>query len=394
MENRKGFISFGKCNKNYCFLILGALLIKVLIIVIPYYLKKNKEVDENDVNILSYLFFKNLGESLMIIPVLILRKNVSLKKQEPIAEESTKISIEYIFNRESIDFSLKEKIIFCASAMLKLIVDLFDIIIKFHIEKNTNPLSYANQTFYFLFIFLFFLSKKLYNLRFYRHQYISITFITLSSLIIFISKYYQENIWYFFLLLFVHLIESFLKALLTVYIKGLMGYKYFSQYKVCYLYGLINIIITTIVYAIFSTFRCDEKRSMCILEIFSIPGLLSFIISLLQAISLVLTYTIINKFTVCHSFIIFQLEHLTEDKNNDLIIWDVVAVVLLLSDIFFILVFLEFIEINICNISYNTKLNIEKRASQEIEFSIEYCDDNTEKELIEEENSSQANEML
>ena len=83
MENKKGFISCGKCNKKYCFLILGGSLIfiiQVFIMAIIYHFRENKEDDKNDINILSYLFFKNLGESLIIIPGLILRKKCFLKK--------------------------------------------------------------------------------------------------------------------------------------------------------------------------------------------------------------------------------------------------------------------------------------------------------------------------
>ena len=46
----------------------------------------------------------------------------------------------------------------------------------------------------------------------------------------------------------------------------------------------------------------------------------------------------------------------------------IINVVLLIIGIFFILIFLEMIEINFCGMSYNTKENVKNRSEIEIEF--------------------------
>ena len=395
MENKKRFISCGKCNKKFCFINLAAFIITIILIVplrIVYYFKGFTIDNKNNLNILSYLFCQSLGEFLMIIPELILKKTVSSKKEETIKRESANLSIEYIFNQNSINFSFKEKIIFCITAVLKPSVDFIGNYINFYFEKDKIIVNKINQTFYLVLIFIFLLAKKMYNLHFYKHQYLSITIITLSSFTQFIINYYQEDVGRFFLHLLLHLIKSFLKALLTVYISGLMKYKYFTPYKVCYLYGLINLIIVTIIYAIFSFFQCEEE-GICILDIFTFQVLIIFIFLLLQAISLVLSYIIIDKYSICHAFIIYQFNQFS-GTEYDFTILQVISVALRLLDIFFILVFLEFIEINICKISYNTKLNIENRASKEIEFSSIATEEDTEEDEIEEESESQTNEKL
>jgi len=52
-------------------------------------------------------------------------------------------------------------------------------------------------------------------------------------------------------------------------------------------------------------------------------------------------------------------------------------------NVFFILLFLEIVEINICKISYNNKKNIQKRAFIDIELSRSDYEDNNDEEIEE-----------
>ena len=63
-------ISFGKCDKKMWLLLLGIeiIYIPVLIIILVFgYKSENKTEKNNIINFMSYLFFLNLGESLMLI---------------------------------------------------------------------------------------------------------------------------------------------------------------------------------------------------------------------------------------------------------------------------------------------------------------------------------------
>ena len=75
----------------------------------------------------------------------------------------------------------------------------------------------------------------MYNIQYYKHEYFSIIILTISGFINFTIKYLEISAGDFFLYLFIHLFYYFLKSMITVYIKGLMEYKYISQYKACYL---------------------------------------------------------------------------------------------------------------------------------------------------------------
>ena len=269
MEIKKRCISCGKINKRYFFLVLGVIITLIIYLVVIFEFQKNAKKINLDIdnltflNILSYTFFLNIGESLMIIPHFILKKRSSLKNIEINTRHSTNLSIKYIFNRKSIDFSLKEKKNFYAVGLLKLFLDIMFIAYQLYIEIDFKLIKFFTYYFQFELLFIFLSSKIMYNIQFYRHQYLSIFILTISGFINFLIKNYDNKIGKFFFSLFSHMLYSFLKAFITVYIKGLMEYKYISPYKACYIYGIINLIIITIAYIITSFFPCNYNEETC-----------------------------------------------------------------------------------------------------------------------------------
>ena len=391
MEERKKCISFGKCYKKYCLLILGIILLLSVLIAFmfgfSYYARNNGIDDKILLNFISYTLFVNLGEALMLIPYFILKKRMSLKNEHTNVKHFN-ILDNRIHKIDSYTFSLKEKLFFYSSVVLKLFLNGFYMIYQFRIEDfdpgNIDFIKMMTYSFQFELLFLFLISKKMYNIHFYRHQHFSVITLTLLGFIKFIIKYYDVGWGRFFLHLIIHIIYSFFKSLLTVYIKRLMEYKYMSPYEICYKFGLINAIIMTIVNIIASFFPCvnsscvviyNKKRYFAnILGLFSIPGLFMFIIFILKAIALVLEYKIILYYTVCHSFLIIQLTEFLETssikhmKNSN--IYLAVTLTIFVLSIFIIITFLEIIEINICRLSHNTKLNIDNRAYNDIEIAL------------------------
>ena len=83
----------------------------------------------------------------MIIPHFILKKRSSLKNIEINTRHSTNLSIKYIFNRKSIDFSLKEKINFYSVGLLKLFLGIIFITYQLYIENDFKLI----KIFYLLF---------------------------------------------------------------------------------------------------------------------------------------------------------------------------------------------------------------------------------------------------
>ena len=261
MENKKRCtlcISCGTCNKKYCCLIFGVwlTLLALDIINIPFmfFYKENFEENKfNIINIMSYSFFSSFCESLMIIPDLILKRKIKSEKEVSSNKELKRnITIEYIFNPNTVIFSLKENIYFFSAALLKLILDIIFILYQYYYTKFNHPTMVLMYYFHFELICLFLLSKLMFNNKYYRHQYFSIIVLAIVGLGKFIIYFYNKGLGHFFLHLLIHLTYSTFKSLLTVYMKGLMEYKYVTPYKACYLMGIFNFFITTIIYIIVS----------------------------------------------------------------------------------------------------------------------------------------------
>ena len=339
----------------------------------------NEENEFNIINIMSYTFFSSLCESLMIIPDLILKRKIKSEKEDSSNKEQNRnITIKYIFNPNTVIFSSKEKIYFFSAALLKLILDIIFILYQYYYTKFNHPTMVLMYYFHFELICLFLLSKLMFNTKYYRHQYFSIIVLAIAGFVKFIIYFYEVGLGYFFLHLLIHLAYSNCKSLLTVYMKGLMEYKYVTPYKACYLMGIFNFFITTIIYIIVSFYPCDN--SLCrveynnkkyfgnILTIFNYFSLIPLGDIFMKTIRLVLTYKVIDDFSVCHSFLICQpftvMEFgLISDDFN--VIFSAFSYILILINIFLILVFLEIIQINICKLNHDLKKNIETRAMKE-----------------------------
>mgnify|MGYP006916107967 CR=1 FL=1 len=184
-EEKKKCISCGKCHKKYCYLILAALIVNIFITVLTYlyFYIQDFNFSANSISFIGYLFFVNLGELLMIIPNLILKKN-TFQKQDDISEtKSSDNTIEfYIFNNNSIVFSRKEKISFISFTGIKLILDLIYFFYFMIFRDANNYLELSYYSFKFEFIFLFILSIIIYKVKLYKHQYFSIIILTIIQL--------------------------------------------------------------------------------------------------------------------------------------------------------------------------------------------------------------------
>ena len=242
--------------------------------------------------------------------------------------------IEYIFNDLSDRITLKDKIYIFFFFFLRLIIDIINyILLKFY-QDLVDKIIYNQHFYLFELLFLFLISIFIYKNKYYIHQYYSIIITLILGLIrfLFIRSYYSKIIkegTKFVLIFIFQILVSFFESLLIVYTKGLMEYKYFSPYKACYVFSIINSIIILICYIIISFIPC--KNSYCtikykdkyyidnILYIFKNMKIGPFIHlvfgSIITAIFKLLNNVTINKFTVCHLFLLFE----AEDISNSII---------------------------------------------------------------------------
>ena len=167
------------------------------------------------------------------------------------------------------------------------------------------------------------------------------------------------------------------------YINLLMRYKYYSIYKASYFLG-VNIPIIVIIYIIFSYFPLDNENYFCF-EKYNGSCYIDNIYSLFQYLSqnlIILLLSVVNALSYCiftismnlilYNYTIFHLllpwqihesfntiiDSLKDSKNYFLMFFHV-------FEIFFILVFIEFIELKFCGFDYNIKKNIQTRASKD-----------------------------
>ena len=94
-----------------------------------------------------------------------------------------------------------------------------------------------------------------------------------------------------------------------------------------------------------------------------IESLIVIIVGCLYNISLILTC---NYFTPAHILIVSIIKeyHLYLQKGGN-VIFNIFGFFILFIILFWFLVFVEIIELNPCNISHNTKKNIERRSQME-----------------------------
>ena len=368
------------CNiLNHWMILLLTLVVLITINNIP---EKEGNINESEIEgIFLYPFLTYVGQSLCIIPELLIKKNLNEKDKNSNSISSYRkkaLVNELIFNDLSDRLFVKDKINILIISLLLLIVDY----LKYYVSIRKKNFD-GDYNFIILFS-LFVISLYLYDVRFYSHQYVSLVFMTIIQIIKIIIKYsfyysyFSDMIKDLLLAIFLGLFE----AIIFTYIKYLMQIKFFSPYKATYVFGFINGIITLILFIIFSYISVGDygfvkykgqyyfDNLFLIFDTFNVSQYI--ILSLLPfflAISKLLFNITINYFTVCHSFLLledmnFSLE-LKEEIEKAGSIPLIIFYSCFLFEIFFGLIFLEIIELNCFGLNKNTNKNIRKRANEE-----------------------------
>ena len=234
------------------------------------------------------------------------------------------------------------------------------------------------------------LNLIVFKIRYYKHQYISILLIIILEIIRYIIKSTDNNSsndkknkkkdinpWLEF---FLQIVRASIDAIFIGYSKLLMEVKFFSPYKVTYIFGLINLILILICYLILSFISVKGTNSYCFINykekcyienLFSIfcdftflQFLGLFLLSILQGMYQFVYNFIIKDYTMCHFFLYYQFYSLYSNirrKSSNNLIFSFVVIFCIL-EFFITFVFLELIQLNFCGLNKDIKLNIEKRA--------------------------------
>ena len=261
--NLKKYISCGKFNFIYLYIILGSLFLSSLTYFIFSSITYNDNEEKKDNHIFIKLFSLYFGQILLYIPEILVNKVFKTKNQSSSLRKKSPAIIEYIFNDPSDRITHKDQIIIFCISLLKLLVDGAKLISLIAFRNNAQKYFYNEHYYLIELFFLFLLSILIYKIKFYKHQYFSIVFILLLGLIRFIikSKYYIEdlpNISVFIIILLFQILISFFDSFIVIYTKGLMENKYISPYKACYIFAIINSIIIIIIYFIITFIDCSQ----------------------------------------------------------------------------------------------------------------------------------------
>jgi hypothetical protein len=223
-------------------------------------------------------------------------------------------------------------------------------------------------------------------------------------------KYYKENLEVIPLGILTYLIIITSRAFALSEIKVLMQYKYISPIKLLIIYGIIGVIITTIIGAISSLFECSTslKLEICkikdmadktYLENFKIwindfkidfgticlflIGITTYFLNRLFYIFIIRNLTIIHiifsnfvysYFLLLIGFITFLYKTNKNDNNYHLgiIIINIIIQIIVICGF---LIYLEIIELDFCNLNYNLKKNIIVRSIEDYELKSESEED-------------------
>ena len=407
-----GFISCGKCEKTYIFFFLFYFLTMIMLSINLFYVYGNVSNFENYSNILVTLLIYNFGQIFCFIPEIIL-KNISTEKEEekfslknsllPSKKEKNKLAIEYIFNDFSDTIIFKDIIFIFISSILLLIADFINIEIQINnIDKVGDQLILNEQYNFAVLSFIVIFAYLLYRMKFYKHQIYSVLIILFLG----IFRYILKVIYYYGLFkatnlfrdIVLQVIAAIFESIVIIYSKALMEYKFFSPYKVCYIFGTINSIIIILLLIIFNFIKTNSKNWFFALEyegyyyvdniksIFENYGYkliaLFFASIFLGALKLFVNLTI-NKYTVCHVFLLLQNKETCNNISEEMatkkgFIYVILIFISHFIDFFIILVFLEIIELNFCDLNKNLKRNIKNRADDETRQSIENIRNNSD----------------
>ena len=399
-----GLIACGEFQKKYIYFFLFYSCSMVILVLILYYIYGDLTNKENYNNILLNLFVANFGSIFFFIPELIINKYLFEKKENNLIKtstfsifrkEKTKLAIEYIFNNSSNKVTFKDILLILFCSILILIIDSIKIYIQIKNDEQKDQLILNGQFNFVELFFILILGYLMYKMRFYKHQIFSITIVIILGIFRYILRIYHyygnhsvsTKVGQFFLLSGAALFESFV----VIYAKGLMEYKFFSPYKIVYVFGIIDSIIVIALLTIFTFIKhensnwffklkyeefyyLDNIKSIIEVYKYKLFGLL--FASIIYGNLKFIFNKVIHDYTVCHIFLLIQNKEIASNIFKEMTskkgtIFVSLILTSHLIEFFAILVFLELIELKFWGLDENIKRNIKNRADIETRKSIE-----------------------
>jgi len=387
------FINFGKIDRKILIPIFGGIAMLIYQYIFEFF-PKNEIISQNP--FLLNIYF-SIGMIFALIPYLIFKNrnkqvnntydNSNLKKNE------SKLNIDLIYDESSNTIKTNKYRYIILSSICDFIQTLLYNLFTIKCVYNT---WFFDITFISLFAYLF-LKMKL-----YKHQYISMIIIIIFGLGLNIIEYFkfdgeEKKIDFFETIM--KLISEIFFSLVVVISKYNMEKNYCSPYEICVWEGAITLflhIICLVVTNLIGPTIFDIKYPDNFFEYFGNYDIYDFficlIVILISIIYNILFFLTCDYFSPFHILITSIIEECYNyfQINEDLTL-NILGITTLILIGFTFLIFIEIIELNICNISFYTKNNIVKRSKEESFLGNEKITERNEEINEEEEKSNFSN---
>ena len=379
-------INFGDVNKRLLIPIFGGIIRLIYIFLVH----QNPKYEIATKNPFILNIYTSVGMIFSFIPYLILKYRSKTKSISSNASQiQSKLNIEFIhsdlYEEIEIDQSKKYKLIICSS--------IFDFLQVLLLTIFCIYCNYNLWIFDILFMSLF--SNLILKTKLYRHQYFSMIIIIILGFILNIIKYFNlgdTNNKVDPFELSMKLLSEICLSLSMVIVKYNMEKTYCSPYEICIWEGLIGLILNIIILVIVNQLRVTisgieyPNNFYELFDNYDINDLIiCFVELIMNAIYNIVIFVTCDFFTPFHILITSIIKefysYLQTDGN---LVLNILGICILIFIAFMFLVFVEIIELNFWNISYNTKKNIELRSltdsSIENNYNININDEKSEEE--------------
>lgn len=341
------------------YIILGSCLYSIIYIIDGYSASDNE-------------YFDSLSQFFIYIPYFIYFIYIKFKKQKKENEQKNYFLAKFIKTNKSYSkFKTKDYIILIFILILTVINNIFISIYKDNEESDSLFNRFSIQMFV-----LILLSKYNTNSGYYRHQLVSLSIVTLLSIIIDAiliatnDDFKSKNWFYYIITLLLDTIELY-------YQKYLFEIKGLTIPHVSSLFGIVNFISLSIVGIIQIKF---DKNFLCIndqcemifnLKISTIENkIILFVSFILNSFYYVCYFKILNHFSPIHYLFCYAtflfITNFDDVISSDNIIYIIIYCIFFIIIAINLLVYLEILELNFCNLNKYTRRNIMAREVLEI----------------------------
>jgi hypothetical protein len=182
-----------------------------------------------------------------------------------------------------------------------------------------------------------------------------------------------------FIILFGLVVIAFFEAILHVYIKLVIEFRYYSPFLISLMVGLICTVIAILI-LLFSSINCENSFCKLInqsrdFNFSHLEKFFLFLYSFFYGFSFFVSVMVIRNYTPCHLFLLFQSKEFIINIFYSIQSWNtwkfIMVLITFLLEINASFVFLEILELRCCGFDQNLKNSITERADSEIKILME-----------------------